>query len=228
MRTVRRLLLVVLGLALLGGPVSAQADAATATAAQRGRCAVATKKIKRAKTIRAKAAARRAARRACRSVITPPKRVPPTQTVADAAPTEAAAPQSPIRPTVSLSALEKGVVDCANRERATAGLRALTVDAALTRASRAHAADMADRSYFAHNSLDGRTPWDRIAAALDGQDPFVGMGENIAMGYRDAESACVGWMNSPGHRANILDPDFTAIGAGWVDGYAVQDFGTYA
>jgi uncharacterized protein YkwD len=138
------------------------------------------------------------------------------------------APRTPSTPAAAApapSALQTGVVDCANRERAKAGLPALAVDAALTRAAQAHAADMASRNYFDHYTPEGLSPWDRIAAALQGERPFQTMGENIAEGFATAEDTCVGWMNSAGHRANILNPDFTQIGAGWADGYAVQDFG---
>lgn len=118
-----------------------------------------------------------------------------------------------------------GLRACANRERSKRGLPALKQDAALDRAAQRHAEDMAAKDYFDHQSKDGRSPWKRIAAALLGEKPFGSMGENIAMGYPDADATCDGWMNSPGHRANILRKTFTHIGVGWKDGYAVQDFG---
>lgn len=236
--TLRRLVVLLLGTALLSVGVTATADAASASAAKRTRCAKATKKVKNAKSKRAKASARRSARRACRGTAALRRGTRATKRRAG---TRAAKRRTGTRTTrkrggrqtttapsapVSSSATEAGLVACANRERSAAGLSALTTERALTVAAQRHAADMAARNYFDHTSLDGRTPWDRIKAALDGARPFSRMGENIAMGYRDAAATCVGWMNSPGHRANILNPRFTLIGAGWVDGHAVQNFGS--
>lgn len=129
-------------------------------------------------------------------------------------------------PVADPSGLRAAIRQCANRERAKAGLPALAADVTLDRAAEGHAEDMAARHFFSHDTPEGRTPWDRIKAALQGAEPFMVMGENIAMGFADADATCVGWMNSPGHRANILDRDFTLIGTAWVDGYAVQDFGS--
>jgi uncharacterized protein YkwD len=84
---------------------------------------------------------------------------------------------------------------------------------------------MATRHYFDHATPEGLMPWDRIAATLGGETPFSTMGENIAEGFADAPSTCLGWMNSAGHRANILSGNFDAIGVGWAGGYAVQTFG---
>jgi uncharacterized protein YkwD len=92
-------------------------------------------------------------------------------------------------------------------------------------AAQAHALDMKVRGYFDHNTPGGQSPFDRIDALFNGINPFSWMGENIAKGFEDAASTCEGWMNSPGHRANILRPQFDSIGTGWVDSYAAQEFG---
>jgi uncharacterized protein YkwD len=63
---------------------------------------------------------------------------------------------------------------------------------------------------MSHDGSNGSTPWDRSKAA--GYDNAIG--ENVAMGYRDAASVMDGWMNSPGHRANILNCSAKAIGVG--------------
>ena len=118
-----------------------------------------------------------------------------------------------------------------NQERAKAGCGALRMNSSLTKAAEAHASDMVDEHFFAHDSLDGRSPFDRMKAA-----GFKGgaMAENIAVGYSSAAAVVTGWMNSPGHRQNILNCTYTMIGIGydsgqvkpeWGNGSWVQDFG---
>ena len=67
----------------------------------------------------------------------------------------------------------------------------------------------------------GRTPWDRIRAQLNGAEPFGAMGENIAKGQRTPAEVMTGWMNSPGHKANILNCGFKNIGVGVAAGAAI-------
>jgi uncharacterized protein YkwD len=115
------------------------------------------------------------------------------------------------------------VVALANDARAAAGCGPLRVDARITAAAQAHSDDMAVNGYFSHDSLDGRSFADRLRAA---GYPSPG-GENIAQGQRTAQSVHQAWMNSSGHRANILNCGFTAIGVGlnqtaWT---WTQDFG---
>jgi uncharacterized protein YkwD len=123
------------------------------------------------------------------------------------------------------------VLALTNQERAKAGCGPLRTNSALTKAAQAHASDMVDQHYFAHDSLDGRSPFDRMKAA-----GFKGgaMAENIAVGYSSPSAVVTGWMNSPGHRANILNCTYTMIGIGydsgqvkpdWGNGSWVQDFG---
>ncbi|WP_406723211.1 CAP domain-containing protein [Streptomyces althioticus] len=119
------------------------------------------------------------------------------------------------------------VVELTNRERARAGLPALSRDPLLTTAARAHSADMVARDFYAHTAPDGSKPWDRAAAAGSWCRT---VGENIACGQRSAAEVVRGWMNSPGHRANILKPEFTHIGVGFAGGgragtYWTQLFG---
>ncbi|WP_328685459.1 CAP domain-containing protein [Streptomyces sp. NBC_00343] len=119
------------------------------------------------------------------------------------------------------------VVELTNAERARAGLRALAVDPLLAAAAQAHSTDMVARAFYAHTSPDGSQPWDRAAAAGSRRRTI---GENIACGQRSAAEVVEGWMNSPGHRANILKPDFTHIGIGFAGGgqtgtYWTQLFG---
>ncbi|MEU1184715.1 CAP domain-containing protein [Streptomyces sp. NPDC005820] len=119
------------------------------------------------------------------------------------------------------------VVDLTNRERTRAGLRPLAVDARLATAAQAHCADMVARAFYSHTSPEGTQPWDRAAAAGSTRRTI---GENIACGQRSAAEVVEGWMNSPGHRANILKPAFTHIGVGYAGGgpsgtYWTQLFG---
>jgi stress response protein SCP2 len=120
------------------------------------------------------------------------------------------------------------VVDRTNAERGRHGLRPLAVDQRLAAAAQAHSADMVRRGFFAHESPDGRQVWDRAVAA---GYAYRKVAENIAAGQRTAEEVVRGWMESPGHRANILDRDLTQIGVGRADGgsygvYWTQVFGT--
>ncbi|WP_340384557.1 CAP domain-containing protein [Streptomyces sp. SS7] len=119
------------------------------------------------------------------------------------------------------------VVELTNRERTRSGLRPLAVDPLLTRAAQAHCADMVARAFYSHTSPDGTQPWDRAAAAGSTRRTI---GENIACGQRSAAEVVEGWMNSPGHRANILKAAFTHIGVGYTGGgpsgtYWTQLFG---
>jgi uncharacterized protein YkwD len=109
-----------------------------------------------------------------------------------------------------------------NDERAAAGMRPLQYSAALTVPSAAYSTKMVTENFFAHESPDGSTLTSRLEAAgyinPDG-DWFVG--ENLAWGQGNlatARSIAIAWMNSPGHRHNILEPEFTEVGIGIVPG----------
>ncbi|TPG19845.1 CAP domain-containing protein [Pedococcus bigeumensis] len=114
-----------------------------------------------------------------------------------------------------------------NSERAKAGCGAVRSNSALQRAAQGHSADMAAKNYFSHTSKDGRTFADRIRAAGYGGSTI---GENIAAGQSTASAVMRSWLASSGHRANILNCAFTAIGVGYARGgsyghYWTQDFG---
>ncbi|WP_236003572.1 CAP domain-containing protein [Nonomuraea antri] len=110
-----------------------------------------------------------------------------------------------------ISAVEQAVVKLTNEARAKAGCRPLVHDTKLHKAAELHSADMAAKKYFDHTSKDGRDVADRITAA---GFKWRSYGENIAMGQPTAASVVKGWLNSPGHRRNILDCGFTHIGVG--------------
>lgn len=110
---------------------------------------------------------------------------------------------------------EKQMVQLLNHERTSRGLAALAMDTGKLRdVARAHGVDMFRRSYFAHESPDGLSPFDRLDRA---GIHFSAAGENLALAP-DLEIAHRGLMNSPAHRANILDPDFRRVGVGVING----------
>ncbi len=97
----------------------------------------------------------------------------------------------------------------------------------LQAAAQTHAKDMKNNDYFEHNTLDGQTPTDQIRSA---GYPLTGSwhtGQNIAMGQTTVEQVMNDWMNSPGHRANILSKNYREIGIGFYQNEWVQDFGNH-
>lgn len=110
--------------------------------------------------------------------------------------------------------LEARMLDMVNQERAKEGLKPLKADPELAVVARAHSKDMFARGYFAHVTPEGKTPSDRARAA---RVPFLTAGENLALG-QTLNICHQGLMNSPGHRANILEPSYGRLGIGILDG----------
>ncbi len=108
---------------------------------------------------------------------------------------------------------ETRMLQLVNDERARAGLPPLKHDDGLAATAREHARDMLARGYFAHADPEGRTPSDRLRTA---GVPFAVTGENLALAPT-LELAHRGLMDSPGHRANLLSPEFTRAGIGVLD-----------
>ncbi|MFD1271119.1 CAP domain-containing protein [Streptomyces kaempferi] len=150
-----------------------------------------------------------------KSVPTPPRSAPPAKASASASKV-AAAPATTVAQVVAL----------VNKERATASCGPLTEDAQLEKAAQAHSDDMAARNFFEHTNPDGADPGQRITAAGYRWSTY---GENIAQGQQTPEAVMESWMNSPGHRANILNCAFKNIGVGVHKGsggpWWTQDFG---
>ena len=122
------------------------------------------------------------------------------------------------------------VVRLTNVERVANGCPEVTVNALLTQVAQEHSQDMADQNYFDHTGLDGRSPFQRMT---DAGYRYSTAGENIAAGYGTPAAVVTGWMNSSGHRANILNCSFREIGVGYVVSassqyktYWTQAFGT--
>ena len=110
--------------------------------------------------------------------------------------------------------LEAKMLELVNHERTTRGLKPLRADPEMTEVARAHSKDMFVRGYFAHENPDGEDPFQRMKAA---GVVFRTAGENLALA-QTLEMAHTNLMNSPGHKANILQPSFGRLGIGVLDG----------
>ena len=111
-------------------------------------------------------------------------------------------------------AYEAEMLQLINEERRKHGLKELQADGEMLQVARAHSQDMFAKGYFAHDNLEGKDPFDRMRAA---NIQFAAAGENLALA-QTVEIAHVNLMNSPGHRANILNPSFGRVGIGILDG----------
>lgn len=109
-----------------------------------------------------------------------------------------------------------------NQSRASEGLSPLILNNALNAAALAHSKDMNENNYFEHEGLNGSRFWDRTADA-----GYTGsaLGENIAKGQNSVQAVHNGWMESDGHRSNILNPNITEMGLGHDGIYWTQIFG---
>jgi uncharacterized protein YkwD len=118
---------------------------------------------------------------------------------------------------------EQQVLDLTNKERTNNGLEPLKPNAELNYAADKYAEDMSKRRVLSHTGADGSKPWDRAKAV--GYEARM-MGENIAVGQRTPEEVVQAWMNSPGHRANILRSGYQELGVGFEKNFWVQKFGS--
>lgn len=114
----------------------------------------------------------------------------------------------------ALSQFESQVVELTNQERAKNGLQPLQVDNELSAVAREKSRDMAVNGYFDHNSPTHGSPFDMMKSY---GITYNTAGENIAQGQRTPQEVVNAWMNSSGHRANILNGNFTHIGVGFVE-----------
>jgi uncharacterized protein YkwD len=142
------------------------------------------------------------------------------------APEPAPQPEPEPEPADEITTLEDEVTRLTNAERDAAGCGELATDERLRSSARGHSEDMAANDYFDHTSRDGRSPFDRMGDA-GYPDPAA---ENIAYGYPSPAEVVDGWMDSEGHRDNILECSYAAIGVGLAydgDGrpYWTQNFG---
>ena len=108
---------------------------------------------------------------------------------------------------------EMEVIRLVNEIRVQNGLKELTYNWELSRVARYKSRDMKDNKYFSHTSPIYGSPFDMIRSF---GITYRSAGENIAKGYRSPQDVVNGWMNSSGHRANILNSSYTQIGVGYV------------
>ncbi|GAU69243.1 hypothetical protein SSP35_11_00620 [Streptomyces sp. NBRC 110611] len=138
-----------------------------------------------------------------------------------------ASPVPPASAEDHLAVAARQVVELVNGERAGHGCPPVRPDDALRQAAQRHADDMAARGFFAHTGPDGTGPGQRITAAGYSWSVY---GENIAVAWPTPAAVMKAWMNSPGHRANILNCDLAEVGVGITFGtggpWWVQDFAT--
>jgi uncharacterized YkwD family protein len=120
-------------------------------------------------------------------------------------------PSSTDSATGTYADFQNQVLQLVNKERTSRGLNALTLDASLTKTATLKSEDMANLGYFDHNSPTYGSPFDMMKQF---GISYQTAGENIAMGQTSPEQVMTGWMNSEGHRANILNASFTKLGVG--------------
>lgn len=118
------------------------------------------------------------------------------------------------------------VLELVNKERSSRGLQPLQLDSKLNKVAAEKARDMAQNGYFSHDSPTYGSPFDMMRSF--GVD-YHSAAENIAAGQRSASEVMQSWMNSSGHRANILNPDYNKLGVGYYNAgskapYWVQEF----
>lgn len=106
------------------------------------------------------------------------------------------------------------LLDATNQQRAKNGEKPLVLNAKLTNAAQSKANDMTARNYWSHNTPDGHAPWTFIQSA---DYSYQKAGENLAYGFNSSSETIVGWMNSPTHRENLLDADYTEVGFGFAN-----------
>lgn len=126
-------------------------------------------------------------------------------------PSSGSSSSAPSTGTGTYADFQNQVVQLVNQERTSRGLKALSVDSALTNTATLKSQDMAKLGYFDHTSPTYGSPFDMMKQY---GISYRTAGENIAMGQTSPQQVMTGWMNSEGHRANILNSSFTKIGVG--------------
>lgn len=119
--------------------------------------------------------------------------------------------------------IEQQVVDLTNQQRAKYGLKPLVADWQVARVARYKSIDMRDKNYFSHTSPTYGSPFDMMKSF---GITYRSAGENIAAGQQTPQQVVTAWMNSEGHRANILNGGYTHIGVGYASGGAQRHYWT--
>ncbi len=144
--------------------------------------------------------------------------------------TRPATPTQPVQqPAAQNGSFQQQILSLVNVERSKAGLQPVTLNSKLSQAAQNHTNDMISKGYFSHTSPSGSTMTSRVNAV---GYTYSTIGENIAAGGSTASATMTQWMNSPGHKANILNPKFRELGVGYGPSndqyryYWTQVFGT--
>ncbi len=150
--------------------------------------------------------------RATPAKATPAKATPVKTASAKTAPVKTAPAKATTAPNLTENnKLEQEVATLVNQERAKLGLAPLKLNLELSKVARVKSEDMRDKNYFSHTSPTYGSPFDMMKQfGIE----YMAAGENIAMGQPTAAEVMSSWMNSPGHKANILSKNFTEIGVG--------------
>lgn len=120
-------------------------------------------------------------------------------------------PEQPSNPSGNFASFQKEVLDLVNKERTSRGLQSLKFNSELSNVATLKSQDMIDKNYFDHTSPTYGSPFDMMKKF---GISYTSAGENIAMGQETPQEVMNAWMNSDGHRKNILNPDFTELGVG--------------
>lgn len=118
---------------------------------------------------------------------------------------------STTNPTREYTQFQQEVVDLVNKERSSRGLKPVVFNSELSKVATIKSQDMIDKNYFDHNSPTYGSPFEMMR---EFGVAYTSAGENIAMGQKTPQQVMNSWMNSDGHRKNILSPDFTELGVG--------------
>lgn len=129
--------------------------------------------------------------------------------------TTEATTQKPINNNTNQNSMAQQVVELVNNERAKYGLAPLAIDSSVSEVAQAKSEDMRDNNYFSHTSPTYGSPFEMLKAF--GVN-YSSAGENIAKGQKTAQAVVEAWMNSEGHRENILNSNYTKIGVGYATG----------
>jgi uncharacterized YkwD family protein len=132
-------------------------------------------------------------------------------------------PTKPTNPADQTSQFEKKVLELVNAERANYGLKPLQWDDKVASVARLKSQDMRDKNYFSHTSPTYGSPFEMMKKY---GVTFRSAGENIAAGQTTPEAVVKGWMNSEGHRKNILSASFTHLGVGYAAGGSYKHYWT--
>jgi len=124
---------------------------------------------------------------------------------------------------ISVFQYEQKVLELVNAERAKYGLKSLLWDAKLAEVARIKSMDMRDKNYFSHTSPTYGSPFEMMK---NFGITYNYAGENIAAGQTTPETVVQAWMNSEGHRKNILNPNYTHLGVGYASGGAYKHYWT--